>query len=90
MHNFNMDRKLKITTFNCQGFKDRMYDYVNEVFRQCDLLLLQETWLYKFEHSNFNKIILIANSMPYQVWMKLRFNVEGAPLEGVPSYGKEI
>ena len=57
MHNFNMDRKLKITTFNCQGFKDRMYDYVNEVFMQSDILLLQETWLYKFEHSNFNKII---------------------------------
>ena len=57
MHNFNMDRKLKITTFNCQGFKDRMYDYVNELFMLSDILLLQETWLYKFEHSNFNKII---------------------------------
>ena len=52
-----MDNKLKITTFNCQGFKERMYDYVNEVFMQSDLLLLQETWLYNFEHSNFNKFI---------------------------------
>ena len=52
-----MDSKLKLTTFNCQGFKERMYDYVNEVFMQSDLLLLQETWLYNFEHSNFNKFI---------------------------------
>ena len=52
-----MDNKLKITTFNCQGFKERLYDYVNEVFMQSDLLLLQEKRLYKFEHSNFNKFI---------------------------------
>ena len=54
---FNMAGKLKITTFNCQGFKYRMYDYVKEIFKQCDILLLQETWLYNFEHSNFANII---------------------------------
>ena len=52
-----MAGKLKITTFNCQGFKDRMYDYVKEVFLKCDIMLLQETWLYNFEHTNFTNII---------------------------------
>ena len=55
--NFNMAGKLRITTFNCQGFKDRMYDYVKEIFKQCDILLLQETWLYNFEHINFANIV---------------------------------
>ena len=39
--NFSMAGKLKITTFNCQGFKDRMYDYVKEIFKQCDILLFE-------------------------------------------------
>ena len=52
-----MAGKLKITTFNCQGFKERMYDYVKEIFKESDILLLQETWLYDFEHSNFANII---------------------------------
>ena len=52
-----MAGKLKITTFNCQGFKERMYDYVKEIFKASDILLLQETWLYDFEHSNFANII---------------------------------
>ena len=48
---------LKITTFNCQGFKERMYEYVKEVFNQSDILFLQETWLYDFEHKNITNII---------------------------------
>ena len=34
-----------------------MYDYVKEVFLKCDIMLLQETWLYNFEHTNFTHII---------------------------------
>ena len=48
---------LKITTFNCQGFKERMYEYVKEVFNQSDIMFLQETWLYNFEHKNITNII---------------------------------
>ena len=47
----------KITTFNCQGFKDRMYEYVKDIFNICDILILQETWLYNFEHSNFINVL---------------------------------
>ena len=52
-----MECKLKITTFNCQGFKFRNYSYVNEIFKQCNILMLQETWLNSFEHKNFIKEI---------------------------------
>ena len=54
MANFN---PLKITSYNCQGVKDRNYNYLNELFNNCDVLLLQETWLYNFEHSIFNNIL---------------------------------
>ena len=49
---------LKITSFNCQGFKDRNYNYIIDLFNDCNILLLQETWLYNFEHNNFNNILL--------------------------------
>ena len=49
--------KLKITSFNCQGFKFRNYNYVNEIFKLCNILMLQETWLFNFEHNNFIKEI---------------------------------
>ena len=47
----------KIATFNCQGFKTRMYDYIKELFYSCDILVLQETWLYNFEHHMFCNIL---------------------------------
>ena len=49
---------LKITSFNCQGFKDRNYNYIIDLFNDCNILLLQETWLYNFEHNNFNNILI--------------------------------
>ena len=52
-----MEGKLKYMSFNCQGFKTRMHDYVKEKFEIYDVLLLQETWLYNFEHNLFKKIL---------------------------------
>ena len=52
-----MEGKLKYMSFNCQGFKTRMHDYVKEKFENYDVLLLQETWLYNFEHNLFKKIL---------------------------------
>ena len=34
-----------------------MHDYVHKKFETLDVLLLQETWLYKFEHKLFKKIL---------------------------------
>ena len=52
-----MEGNLKITSYNCNGFKQRNYEYVNEIFKKCNILMLQETWLYNFEHNNFMKEI---------------------------------
>ena len=52
-----MECKLKITSFNCQGFKFRNYNYIREIFNKCNILMLQETWLFNFEHINFIKEI---------------------------------
>ena len=48
---------LNVTTFNCEGFKYRNYDYISETFKNCDILLLQETWLYNFEQNILNNIL---------------------------------
>ena len=48
------EKQLKITSFNCKGFKPRNYDYVNDLYKACDILFLQETWLYNFEFNQFS------------------------------------
>ena len=53
-----MSDKLNITSFNCKGFKTRNYDYLNSIFSKCDILLIQESWLYSFEIENVNKVLL--------------------------------
>ena len=52
--------QLKITSFNCQGFKYRNYDYLKDIFNKSDILLLQETWLYNFEHTIFNNVLPLS------------------------------
>ena len=60
-----MESNLKITSYNCNGFKSRNYDYVSEIFNTCKILMLQETWLYDFQHINFKKVM--PNSQYYAV-----------------------
>ena len=48
---------IKITSFNCSGFKPRNYGYLSDIFDKCEILLLQETWLYNFETNIFNNIL---------------------------------
>ena len=52
-----MDKELKITSFNCNGYKGKNHKYVSEVFKACDILFLQETWLYSFEHKKYTQNI---------------------------------
>ena len=50
-------KRIKITSFNCTGFKPRNYDYISDIYNKCDILLIQETWLYNFESYLFNNIL---------------------------------
>ena len=52
-----MEVKLKLTSFNCNGFKNRNYDYIRDIFNKCNILLLQETWLFEFEHKQICNVI---------------------------------
>ena len=53
-----MARNLKVSSFNCTGFKYRNYEYLKQLFSKCDILLLQETWLYKFQHSQIENVLV--------------------------------
>ena len=56
-----MECNLKFASFNCNGFKNRNYDYIKDISKNCDIILLQETWLYNFEHTNFSSVIPKCN-----------------------------
>ena len=79
----SMECNLNITSYNCNGFKDRNYHYVNEIFKKCNILMLQETWLYNFQHKNFSKII--PNCQYYAISAMDETNVSrlGRPYGGV-------
>ena len=40
---------LKVVSYNTKGFKFRNINYLNSIFKRCDVMMLQETWLYNFE-----------------------------------------
>ena len=48
---------MKIISYNCRGFKQRNYNYILDLFSACDILLLQETWLYSFQVSSITNLL---------------------------------
>ena len=52
-----MKHTLDIVTYNVKGFKPRNYNYLDEIFNKCDMLLLQETWLYNFQSNIVNSVL---------------------------------
>ena len=47
---------MKISTFNCKGFKFRNHDFFKLLFSEVDILLLQEIWLYEFQFDELKKV----------------------------------
>ena len=45
-----------IISYNCKGFKERNYDYLRNIFRRCDIMLVQETWLHLFQQSQIKDL----------------------------------
>ena len=54
------DNVFKIVSYNCKHFKDHgpKFDFINELFASCDILMLQEHCLYE---SEFMKLCKIGN-----------------------------
>ncbi len=53
-----MAKSLKVASFHCTGFKFRNYDYLQDIFKRRDILLIQETWLYNFQHVDMGKVLI--------------------------------
>ena len=50
-------KQIKISSYNCAGFKGQS-DFIKEkVYTNCDIVLLQETWLHNFEFNLFNQTL---------------------------------
>ena len=74
--------QLKITSFNCQGFKYRNYDYLKDIFNKSDILMLQETWLYNFEHTMFNNVLPLSQSHAVSAMDEAEIGRRGRPYGG--------
>ena len=53
----NTELTLRITSYNCQGFKPRSYDYLREIYQKTSILLLQEHWLHDFDTSIITTVL---------------------------------
>ncbi len=51
--------KLKLASFNCKNFHNEgpKFDFMNNIMLDCDILFIQEHWLYK---SDFNKLATLG------------------------------
>ena len=50
-----MEPSLKISSYNCQGIKSH-YDYLEETFKECNILFAQETWMCKCDGAKIREI----------------------------------
>ena len=48
---------LKIVSYNCEGFKSRNFDYLNKLYTNVSIFLLQETWLHDFDSSVITTVL---------------------------------
>ena len=46
---------LKVCTFNCKGFYISKVKHLKSTLKECDILLLQETWALKDQVGRLNK-----------------------------------
>ena len=53
MHN----KTLTFVSYNATGFKERNYEFLKSIFSKCDVLMLQETWLYNFQQHNITNVL---------------------------------
>ncbi len=78
--------KLKPASFNCKNFHNEgpKFDFMNNIMLDCDILFIQEHWLYK---SHFNK--LATHGVGYGVEAKCSMD-ESVIRKGRPKGGSAI
>ena len=72
----------KISSFNCKGFMPRNYNYLRNVFKQVDFLLLQEVWLHSYEFEIISRELPNCNYIAKSSMNNYEFRC-GRPFGGV-------
>ena len=73
---------LKIISFNCKGFKNRNYDFLKDVFDKCDILLIQESWLFDFEIKNVTDVLSNSSCIGISAMKDCDIGRQGRPFGG--------
>ena len=89
---FKMEGKneIVISSYNCRGINEKNHDYLNNIFKNCDFLFLQETWLYKFQHNILDNILSHVSIMLYLLWMMQILPAGEGRMGGVQLYGNKV
>ena len=75
---------LRLCSFNVKGFKPRNYDFIVKTFKLCDIMFLQETWLYNHEQKSMENILPDANIFLRSSMDVTDIDRQGRPYGGVP------
>ena len=76
-------RELSFLSYNCKGFKERNHSYIKYIFEKCDIMLLQETWLYNFESSCIGKVLNKSQSYCISAMNDSDIGRKGRPFGGL-------
>lgn len=58
-----MAMQLKLCSFNCRGFSVSKVKHLTELLLHCDILMLQETWLYESQIGRINQYFPNFNTL---------------------------
>ena len=73
---------INFVSFNIKGLKPRNYDYLIDLYRNYDILLLQETWLYKFEDSIVSEVLAGSCCCSVSAMCETEVGRQGRPYGG--------
>ena len=77
-----MTDSLKIISYNCKGFKHRNYDFLQYVFKKCDILLIQESWLFNFEIDHVLNVLPNSGCIGVSAMKDCDVGRQGRPYRG--------
>ena len=76
---------IRIATYNIKGFKPRNYEFVTKISKDCEVFLIQETWLYNYEIKYIQQVLSTSN-----IFMKSSMNEGIIDRQGKPFGGCAI
>ena len=80
----NAESTLRLTSYNCQGIKNKL-PLIHELCNDNDILVLQETWLLPFETNSLKSV-----HNDYESFSQSSVNIHNSLLVGRPYGGLSI